>query len=54
MSAVRRYQTPAGTDINKVGITPDIELPDGELPPPDADAFCKVIQRGNGPDLFKR
>ena len=40
---VARYQTPAGTDINKVGIQPDIQLSEDELHaiPATGQAFCK-------------
>lgn len=49
---VARYQTPAGTDINKVGIKPDILLQDQALLPTDGSAFCKVIASASAPKLF--
>ena len=50
---VSRYQTPAGTDINKVGIKPDILLEDQTILPSDAENFCKVIATPLAPKLFK-
>lgn len=49
---VARYQTPTGTDINKVGIRPDILLEDSSLLPTDSAKFCKVIANGSAPKLF--
>ncbi|DBB11095.1 TPA: hypothetical protein ACH3X3_006554 [Trebouxia sp. C0006] len=49
---VARYQTPAGTDINKVGIKPDIVLEDQTLLPTDGPKFCKVMASGSAPNLF--
>lgn len=49
---VARYQTPAGTDINKVGIKPDIVLEDQTLLPTDGPKFCKVMASGSAPKLF--
>jgi len=49
---VARYQTPAGTDINKVGIKPDIALEDQTLLPTDGPKFCKVMASGSAPKLF--
>ena len=34
-------QTPAGTDINKVGISPDVELLAQAQPPLEGAGFCK-------------
>jgi carboxyl-terminal processing protease len=51
---VSRYQTPAGVDINKKGIQPDIEIPDGSLPSPGAEGgFCKALTASDAPSLFK-
>lgn len=49
---VARYQTPAGTDINKVGIKPDIVLEDQTLLPTDGPKFCKVMASGSAPKLY--
>ena len=48
----RRYQTPAGKDINKIGILPDVDIPDGDLPLSDAEALCKVVQGNSASPLF--
>lgn len=48
---VARYQTPAGVDINKVGISPDVRL-DAEVLPTDADGVCRVLSSGSAPRLF--
>ena len=50
---VARYQTPAGTDINKVGIKPDIFLDDQTLLPTDGQKFCEVLASSSAPKLFK-
>ncbi|OIW13124.1 hypothetical protein TanjilG_32105 [Lupinus angustifolius] len=39
---VARYETPAHTDIDKVGVIPDHPLPTSF--PEDEDAFCKCLQ----------
>nr|XP_011462430.1 PREDICTED: carboxyl-terminal-processing peptidase 2, chloroplastic isoform X2 [Fragaria vesca subsp. vesca] len=39
---VARYETPAHTDIDKVGVIPDHPLPTSF--PKDADSFCKCLQ----------
>ena len=49
---VARYQTPAGTDINKIGIKPDILLEDQTLLPTDGPNFCKVVASASAPKLF--
>ncbi len=49
---VARYQTPAGTDINKVGIKPDIVLQDPAALPTDGQNFCKVMAAPSAPKLF--
>lgn len=51
---VARYQTPAGDDINRVGIPPDLPLPDGGVGlVPIGDGFCGVVEGGEGRvDLF--
>ena len=50
---VARYQTPAGTDINKVGIKPDLVLDDQTLLPTDTHKFCQVLTSSTAPKLFK-
>lgn len=49
---VAKYQTPAGTDINKVGIAPDAPspLPDA---PRSADGFCAALKAA-GPDAARQ
>ena len=51
--AMCRYQTPAGSDINRVGIVPDVDVRDSELPLADAEGLCKVIQGPGAPTLFR-
>lgn len=46
---VARYQTPAGTDINKRGIQPDIPSSLESLSP---DNVCKVLASPEAPRLF--
>ena len=48
---VAKYQTPSGTDINKVGITPDGPSPltDG---PSSPQAFCQALTPGAAAALF--
>jgi hypothetical protein len=48
---VARYQTPAGVDINKVGITPDVLLGQEALPT-DAAGVCRVLASDAAPRLF--
>eukprot|EP00775_Hariotina_reticulata_P007473 gene7473-7682_t len=48
---VARYQTPAGVDINKVGITPDVPLVQEALPT-DAEGVCRVLASDAAPRLF--
>lgn len=49
---VARYQTPAGTDINKIGIKPDILLDDSASLPTDGAKFCQFVANGSAPRLF--
>ena len=49
----RRYQTPAGKDINRIGIVPDVDIPDGDLPLSDPEGLCKVVQGNTAPPLFR-
>lgn len=49
---VARYQTPAGTDINKIGIKPDILLDDPASLPSEGAKFCQVVANGSAPKLF--
>lgn len=50
---VARYQTPAGDDINKVGIPPDLALADGGVDAlPIGDGFCGAAGAAGAPDLF--
>lgn len=48
-----KYQTPAGIDINRVGITPDVRLPPEALPA-DAAGVCRVLQSDASPQLFAK
>lgn len=50
---VARYQTPAGVDINKVGITPDVPLAP-EAIPNSGDGVCGAIGSGTLPPLFRK
>lgn len=48
-----KYQTPNGTDINKIGINPDIKLDLGSLPEVgSSDNVCKVVKSADAPQLF--
>lgn len=49
---VARYQTPAGTDINKVGIQPDVPLEPDVMPPTDGAGFCRFVASADAPLLF--
>ncbi|CAL8471979.1 g11521 [Coccomyxa elongata] len=49
---VARYQTPAGTDINKVGIQPDVPLGPDVMPPADGPGFCRFVASADAPPLF--
>ena len=50
---VARYQTPAGDDINRVGIQPDVLLEDGGVAAlPIGDGFCDAFNKDGAPDLF--
>mmetsp|Transcript_45264 Transcript_45264/g.144058 ORF Transcript_45264/g.144058 Transcript_45264/m.144058 type:complete len:140 (+) Transcript_45264:322-741(+) len=44
---VAKYQTPAGIDINKVGITPDIDFPVADTPT-EPGAFCELLASKEG------
>jgi C-terminal processing protease CtpA/Prc len=46
---VARYQTPAGRDINKKGIVPDLKLDTEALP---VDKICFVLASTDAPRLF--
>eukprot|EP00951_Prasinocladus_malaysianus_P024796 scaffold215237_cov46-Prasinocladus_malaysianus.AAC.2 len=48
---VAAYQTPNEVSINKVGITPDLSLP--EDVPSTPQAFCSLVQSSNAPPLYK-
>lgn len=50
---VARYQTPAGVDINKIGISPDV-LFDPEALPTDPQGVCSALAApdSNLPRLF--
>lgn len=48
---VARYQTPAGVDINKVGINPDVQLAADALPT-ESEGVCRLLSSGNAPRLF--
>ena len=47
---VARYQTPAGRDINRVGITPDLPLAADQAP---ADSMCSALAAPQAPRLFR-
>ena len=47
---VARYQTPAGRDINKRGITPDFAVAPNALP---VDGMCSALSAAEAPRLFK-
>lgn len=49
----RRYQTPQGLDINKVGVAPTIRLAPEAMPPLGPDAFCAAVAAPGAPRLFK-
>jgi C-terminal processing protease CtpA/Prc len=48
---VARYQTPAGVDINKVGITPDVAL-DLDGLPTNPEGACAALGAASAPRLF--
>ena len=48
---VARYQTPAGVDINRIGITPDVVLPLEALPT-DSTGVCAALRSDAAPALF--
>ncbi|GIL56948.1 hypothetical protein Vafri_12225 [Volvox africanus] len=48
---VAKYQTPAGVDINRVGITPDIRLPPDQLAN-NGPAVCEQLAGPNAPRVF--
>ena len=54
---VARYQTPSGTDINKIGITPDLTIvadlvPVG--PSAESSGVCRLLEDPKAaPKLFK-
>ena len=51
---VAKYQTPAGVDINRVGIAPTLPLPPPQLAaiPLEGGAFCAWAQGDAAPPLF--
>jgi C-terminal processing protease CtpA/Prc len=51
---VARYQTPAGVDINKIGITPDVKLTPDVLAavPLSGRDFCAYAAADAAPKLF--
>jgi C-terminal processing protease CtpA/Prc len=50
---VARYQTPAGVDINKIGISPDLQV-DPEALPTDPQGVCSALAAPDStlPKLF--
>jgi C-terminal processing protease CtpA/Prc len=50
---VARYQTPAGVDINKIGISPDLQV-DPEALPTDPQGVCAALAAPDStlPKLF--
>lgn len=51
---VAKYQTPAGVDINKIGISPSVRLDQEELNaiPTAGPAFCQWAQSESAPRLL--
>lgn len=49
---VSRYQTPAGIDINKVGVAPDVKA-DLALVPANGEAVCNLLASDDAPVLFQ-
>lgn len=47
-------QTPAGTDINKVGISPDVRITTAEMPPMDGAGFCIYAGTKKAPPMFAK
>eukprot|EP00873_Tetraselmis_striata_P028575 jgi/Tetstr1/448839/TSEL_036065.t1 len=45
------YQTPNEVSINKIGITPDLPLPDDV--PTNPEAFCKLVESSAAPRLYR-
>lgn len=43
---VARYHTPAGTDINKIGIAPHIEVKNEDYSEEDVDAYRMLVEKG--------
>ena len=41
-----------GTDINKRGIQPDIQLAADDMPPTDGPGFCRFVASKEAPSLF--
>lgn len=48
---VAKYQTPAGIDINKVGVLPDIRIDTSGFPL-EPEGFCAVVKGDKPPRLF--
>ena len=48
---VAKYQTPAGVDINKVGISPDMRLAPEEVPS-QPSGVCQLLSSESAPSLF--
>lgn len=51
---VARYQTPAGVDINRRGIAPDVALTPEQMPPTDALGFCQFTATQAAPPLLSQ
>eukprot|EP00884_Botryococcus_braunii_P009995 jgi/Botrbrau1/18998/Bobra.0100s0032.1 len=49
---VARYQTPAGVDINRRGITPDVALAPEDMPPTDGSGFCQFVSAASAPPIL--
>lgn len=50
---VARYHTPAGTDINKIGIAPDIEVKNEDYSEEEVDSYRMLIEKGLLSQLIK-
>jgi len=50
---VARYQTPAGVDINKIGIMPDLRIAPDDVPL-NAEGVCKLLGSEKAPELFAK
>lgn len=49
---VSKYQTPAGVDINRIGIAPDVRV-DLSGVPANGDAVCRLLAADDAPPVFQ-